>query len=152
MKLNAQGPSGQVKIVQSADVREVPIGGYTVDADQGWTKELISHAINGAPDLFVGLFRMEPGQFHPMHKHPNVGELYFILEGACEISVGEETRLVSAGTAIYTPRDTAHSIRTTNQGVRVLVVFPQGDWSKVEKTWVGARAEQQPLQNQPEGD
>lgn len=138
MKRDLGSSSGRVAIIPYAEVKEVPIGGYTTQADQGWTRELISYAVNGAPDLFVGLFRMDPDQLHPMHKHPNLGELYFILAGACEISVGGERQWVEAGTAIYTLRDTAHGIRTGSQGARVLVVFPEGDWSKVEKTWVGA--------------
>jgi quercetin dioxygenase-like cupin family protein len=78
---------------------------------------------------------MEPHQYHPPHAHPNMGELYYVLEGRCEITVGALVQMCSAGTAIYTPAGTPHSVRTHDEGTAVMVAFPEGDWEKIEKVW-----------------
>jgi quercetin dioxygenase-like cupin family protein len=117
-------------------VPESPVSNMTVAHDQGWTRGLINKAINGSPDLFVSVFRMEPNQYHPKHRHPNVGECYFVLEGRAEMVVGDRVEWVEAGTAIYVPKGVPHSTRTEEDGVAVLVIYPEGDWDKVEKEFV----------------
>jgi quercetin dioxygenase-like cupin family protein len=127
----------RIVLTNVASVPEVPITTMTEHpSDEGWTRELISYKLNGSPDLLVGMFRMAPHQYHPLHAHPNVGELYFVLEGRCELRVGDRRELVEAGTAVYTPRGVAHSVRTQDVGVSILVTFPEGNWEKVEKVWI----------------
>jgi quercetin dioxygenase-like cupin family protein len=128
--------AAEIVISNIRDVTEVPIHGYTNDSDSGMTRELVSHRVNGSPDLCVFRFRMGPHAYHPLHLHPNVGELYYILEGSCELRVGDRTELVTAGTAIYTPVGIPHSARTFDEGVAILIVFPEGDWDKVQKEFV----------------
>lgn len=125
----------RIVITPVASVDEVAISSITHPRDQGWTKRLINREINGSRDLLVSVFRMGPGQYHPLHAHPNVGELYFVLEGRCELRVGDRREWVAAGTAIYTPPNTPHSARTADEGVSILIVFPKGDWSQIEKVW-----------------
>ena len=55
---------------------------------------------------------------------------------ACEVRVGPRTEWVTAQTAIYVPKGTPHSLRTKDQSVKFLLVFPEGDKSKVKKIWV----------------
>jgi quercetin dioxygenase-like cupin family protein len=104
--------------------------------DQGSVQRVISKAVNGSPDILATVFSMTPNQYHPLHAHPDLGELYFILEGACEVRVGPRTQWVTAQTAIYVPKGTPHSLRTKDQSVKFLLVFPEGDRSKVKKVWV----------------
>lgn len=104
--------------------------------DQGWNMRLINSSINGSEDLLASSLRLEPHQYHPPHYHPLTGEIYFVYEGSCEMTVGDTTHRVQAGTVIYTPRGAAHSIRTHDEGVRVLIVFPEGDLAKIEKVWL----------------
>jgi quercetin dioxygenase-like cupin family protein len=114
---------------------EVPISTLTENpVDQGSSRRLISKVINGSPDLLVAVLRMDPGQYHPLHSH-NMGELYFVLEGPCEIRVGDRIEMCEPGTAIYTPAGTAHSIRTYEHGAAVMVAFPEGDWDAIQKFW-----------------
>lgn len=117
-------------------VADTPIASLTVEGDQGWARELITAQINGSPDLYVSVFRMDPNQYHPLHAHPNVGELYFVLEGRCELRIGDRCEWVHAGTAAYMPAGVPHSVRTRDQGVRILVTFPEGDLAKVGKVWM----------------
>jgi quercetin dioxygenase-like cupin family protein len=104
--------------------------------DQGTVQRVISKAVNGSPDILATVFSMTPHQYHPLHAHPELGELYFILEGACEVRVGPRTEWATAQTAIYVPKGTPHSLRTKDQSVKFLLVFPEGDRSKVKKIWV----------------
>jgi quercetin dioxygenase-like cupin family protein len=117
-------------------VAEQPIASLTTEGDQGWARELITAQINGSPDLYVSVFRMDPDQYHPLHAHPNVGELYFVLEGCCELRIGDRCEWVGAGTAAYMPAGVPHSVRTGEEGVRILVTFPEGDLENVGKVWL----------------
>jgi quercetin dioxygenase-like cupin family protein len=127
---------GRIIFAKLDEVDEVPISSRTNNPkDQGGSRALISKAVNGAPDLLVSVLRMQPGQYHPTHSHPNMGELYYVLEGRCEIRVGDEVQMCSAGTAIYTPAGTPHSVRTHDEGTAVMVAFPEGDWEKIVKVW-----------------
>jgi quercetin dioxygenase-like cupin family protein len=125
-----------IVITQIADVPESPVNRMTVEHDQGWTRGLIQKAINGSPDLFVSVFRMEPNQVHPKHRHANVGECYFVLEGRAEMTVGDRVEWVETGTAIYVPKGVPHGTRTGEQGFTTLVIYPEGDWDKVQKEFV----------------
>lgn len=104
--------------------------------DEGTVQRLVSKAVNGSPDILATVFSMTPHQYHPLHAHPELGELYYILDGACEVRVGDQVKWVEANTAIYVPVGTPHSLRTKDQSVRFLLVFPEGDRDKVKKIWV----------------
>ncbi|MEA2330575.1 MAG: hypothetical protein QOK00_1107 [Thermoleophilaceae bacterium] len=132
----ADHPEPSVVMTNIADVTPVPVSTLTVDHDEGTARVLVSAAINGSPDLFVSNFRMGPNQHHPKHVHPNVGEVYFILDGRCQMTVGDRVEWLGAGTAIYVPKGTPHCTDTGDEGVSVLVIFPEGDFDKVGKAFV----------------
>lgn len=104
--------------------------------DQGWTRRLISLAINGSPDLIATVIRLAPHEYHPPHSHPNTGSIYFVLSGRCEAQVGDRIEMVKAMTAIYTPRGVPHALKTFDEGVEVLIIYPMGDLTQVQKEWV----------------
>lgn len=104
--------------------------------DEGTVQRLVSKAVNGSPDILATVFSMTPHQYHPLHAHPELGELYYILDGACEVRVGDQVKWVEANTAIYVPVGTPHSLRTKDLSVKFLLVFPEGDRDKVKKIWV----------------
>jgi quercetin dioxygenase-like cupin family protein len=133
----AQDKPARIVIQPVSGVPGVPINhteGH--EHDQGSVHRMVSKAVNGSPDLLATVFTMTPHQYHPLHAHPELGELYFILEGACEVRVGPEVKWVEAQTAIYVPKGTPHSLRTKGESVKFLLVFPEGDRLKVKKVWV----------------
>lgn len=137
MSIATQDAPARIVIEPLTAVPAVPINhseGH--EHDQGTVQRVISKAVNGSPDILATVFSMTPNQYHPLHAHPELGELYFILEGACEVRVGDRTKWVEAQTAIYVPRGTPHSLRTKDQSVKFLLVFPEGDRQKVKKVWV----------------
>jgi quercetin dioxygenase-like cupin family protein len=51
-----------------------------------------------------------PGVTLEPHKHPDHEQVYYILEGSAEVSVGDEKQQVSAGDCIYMPTDVFHGL------------------------------------------
>lgn len=137
MSTAISGTSARIVIEPLSRVPSIPINhseGH--EHDQGTVQRLVSKAVNGSPDILATVFSMTPHQYHPLHAHPELGELYYILDGACEVRVGDQVKWVEANTAIYVPVGTPHSLRTKDQSVKFLLVFPEGDRDKVKKIWV----------------
>jgi mannose-6-phosphate isomerase-like protein (cupin superfamily) len=49
------------------------------------------------------------------HHHLETEEVYYILQGAGRMTVGNETNEVAAGDAIFIPRGAAHTLENTGQ-------------------------------------
>lgn len=47
------------------------------------------------------------------HFHKETEEIYYIIEGSGLMTVGEETREVSAGDAVFIPRNHTHTLKNT---------------------------------------
>jgi quercetin dioxygenase-like cupin family protein len=55
-------------------------------------------------------FRIEPGYpVPPPHIHEREDELTYVIEGALEVTIGDETRTVRAGDSIFKPRGVPHA-------------------------------------------
>ena len=76
-----------------------------------------SEGWNGVPqgDVRMGLLDLDPGGFYPSHAHP-APEIYYIVSGSAEWSVGDETFQALAGMAIYHAPNMPH--RMVNTGDR----------------------------------
>jgi mannose-6-phosphate isomerase-like protein (cupin superfamily) len=75
-------------------------------------------------DLVLLVDVVAPGDRVPLHKHP-IDELAIVEEGTAEVTLGDETRTVSSGTALFIPAGTAHSARNVgSKPWKVLGVFP----------------------------
>ena len=70
----------------------------------------------GAP-FSAYIVNAKPGQGPPSHTHPYV-EVAFTLEGRATITVGDETREVTAGGIVVIPANTPH--RFLNSGDTIL--------------------------------
>ena len=98
--------------------------------------ELISAELTGASQLLFGLAWVDPGETHLRHHHPDLEEIYYVLEGEADFSIGDATVRGSPGTAIFIPPGTSHRIR--NDGpVRVTFcwAFGAGSLTDVNYTW-----------------
>jgi mannose-6-phosphate isomerase-like protein (cupin superfamily) len=66
----------------------------------------------------------EPGSAAPLHVHHGEAEAFYILEGAIELTCGEDGLTASAGDFVYTPRDVPHKYAVVGeQPARVLLLF-----------------------------
>ena len=60
--------------------------------------------------LDVGL---APGVGVPRHTHTREDEVYFVLAGELEVTVGEETFVLRAGDTLLAPREIPHKLRNS---------------------------------------
>lgn len=54
----------------------------------------------------------EPGWSAREHYHEGADEIFYFIDGVCEIGVGKNVRKVGAGTLVYVPSETPHTLRT----------------------------------------
>ena len=66
-------------------------------------------------------FFLKPFQILPFHRHPATDEVFHIIEGQGEFTVGSEQKIVSAGATVYGPAATFHGI--INSGQKELVMI-----------------------------
>lgn len=71
--------------------------------------------------VYAGLNAFEPGQEHKAHAHEGQDKLYLVLEGSGEVTVGDQTELLTAGDLALAPAGILHSVR--NPGPARLVVL-----------------------------
>ncbi|MBB4079720.1 quercetin dioxygenase-like cupin family protein [Lewinella aquimaris] len=70
----------------------------------------------------------DPGVMIPPHVHDNEDEIFRVLEGALEVTVGGETTVLHAGDMAFGPRGIPHSWKTVGEGKTrvILTAFPSG--------------------------
>ena len=56
---------------------------------------------------------LPPGEIIPPHFHPEFEELYYILSGYGNITIGEEKQEVSRGDVVYIPQNALHTLVNT---------------------------------------
>lgn len=74
------------------------------------------------------VFAMEgfvpPGGGPPLHIHDREDETLYILEGQCEVEIGDERLLASPGDFIWMPRGIAHRFSNTGtEPMRLILTF-----------------------------
>ena len=79
--------------------------------------------------LMANWVTIEPHRVMPLHHHPHE-QLGIMLEGALELTLGDETRLLRAGDAYTIPPNLPHYARTLDEGCVVLDIFtpPREDY------------------------
>jgi quercetin dioxygenase-like cupin family protein len=79
--------------------------------------------------LMANWVTIEPRRIVPRHQHPHE-QLGVMLEGALELTIGDETRFLRPGDAYTIPPNLPHSAATREEGCVVLDVFtpPREDY------------------------
>ena len=119
-------PYGQASVRRAPSVRHQPRAKrYYFDVGIG-SVCLSGKDTGGAYCLLeVGL---APGMAVPRHTHTREDEVYFVLAGELEATVGDETFVLRPGDTLLAPRDVPHELRNSGTGEnRFLLVFsPSG--------------------------
>jgi quercetin dioxygenase-like cupin family protein len=91
---------------------------------------LVMQSVTGGK-LMANWVTIEPHRTVPRHQHPHE-QLGVMLDGAMELTIGEETRLLGPGDAYTIPPHLPHSAATHEEGCVVLDVFtpPREDYVK----------------------
>ena len=71
--------------------------------------------------IVFNTYYFKPRQFLPFHKHPAADELFYIVEGAGEFTVGNESMIVGPASAVYGPANVFHGL--VNSGENEMVVI-----------------------------
>ncbi len=71
--------------------------------------------------LMLGLNCLDPGQTQSAHSHGGQDKFYFVVEGAGDFTVGDETQRCGPGLTIWAPAGVEHGV--SNAGAERLVVL-----------------------------
>lgn len=76
-----------------------------------------------------------PGTMIPPHVHTNEDEIFKVLEGELEVTVGDETTILKAGDLAFAPKNVPHTWKVVgDQDCKtILSVFPAGLESMFEE-------------------
>jgi mannose-6-phosphate isomerase-like protein (cupin superfamily) len=78
---------------------------------------------------FLASAILDKGRKIESHTDP-MEEIYFIIMGEGEMSVGDETRHVIPGDAIWIPAGEAHALRNTGEDPLFLMVVASPNWQE----------------------
>lgn len=85
-------------------------GGWT-EAAPGNRRRVILHT----HELMMVEFAFEEGAVGALHAHPHVQASY-VAEGRFEVTVGDQTAVLSAGDSFIVPSNTVHGARALERG------------------------------------
>ena len=83
----------------------------------------------GPGDILFGTWELAPHAIYHGHKH-DAPEIYYVISGKALWTVGDETKEVTAGTAIYTKPGAVHRmVNLTEEPVQAIWIWwaPNGD-------------------------
>ncbi len=69
---------------------------------------MVRPGMTDGKNLLMVRVTMPPGEAHQFHRHPEMEEALYYLEGRAEQWVGEEKRIVNAGEAVHVPMNEVH--------------------------------------------
>ena len=122
----SQAPDGQASVRRAPSIRHQPRAKrYYFDVGLG-SVCLSGRDTGGAYCLLE--VSLAPGMAVPRHAHTREDEVYFVLAGGLEATVGEETFVLQPGDTLLAPRDIPHQLRNSgNSENHFLLMFsPSG--------------------------
>jgi quercetin dioxygenase-like cupin family protein len=90
------------------------------DLGNGVTRKILAHD-GGLMQVEVAF---EAGAVGPLHSHPHE-QLTYVLSGAFEFTIGDETRVVRAGDTLYKRPNVVHGCLCLEAGVLLDTFTPQ---------------------------
>jgi mannose-6-phosphate isomerase-like protein (cupin superfamily) len=115
--VNARTVPLQAAIVKPEDVQ--PIEAFGLDM-----KVMLSTAATGGA-ISAFLVWHKPGEGPPEHVHYNQQEMFFIVEGTYELTIGEQTATAGPCTIVFIPRNVVHRFKNIGDTVACML-----DWSQ----------------------
>lgn len=80
-------------------------------------------------DLSAGLYVLDAGATDPQSPHAE-DELYYVVSGRGSVTVGDETRPVSAGSLVFVASTVPHRFHDIVERLEILVVFGPAEDSR----------------------
>ncbi len=76
--------------------------------------------------MFCDVYGLNPGQEQTPHAHAGADKIYLVLDGTGQFTIGDETRTVSSGYAVWAPAGASHAVRNPGPDRLTLLVFMAG--------------------------
>jgi quercetin dioxygenase-like cupin family protein len=70
-------------------------------------------------NVMITFFDLEPGAIIPQHQHPHE-QITFVLEGAMEFTLGDETRVIKAGEGVTIPPNISHGAQILSEPTKAI--------------------------------
>ena len=87
----------------------------------------IRYLIDGSQSASLGMFELTvppASNVPPPHSHSNNEELVYVLQGTLRYTVGSDTRDLSPGQSMHTPRGTVHAFSNPIDSIaRALIIL-----------------------------
>jgi mannose-6-phosphate isomerase-like protein (cupin superfamily) len=86
------------------------------------------HEFLRVPALSVGLYSLPAGGVDPQSPHTE-DEVYYVVKGRAQITVGDETRPVQAGSTVYVAANVEHRFHDIVEDLDIIVFFAPAEYS-----------------------
>jgi quercetin dioxygenase-like cupin family protein len=136
--LAGAGALGLAPISASAAESAAPMAPKIIPPGEGkavWamgvhvTLKVISEETGGAYAAFEDI--VPPNAGPPPHTHTKEDETMLVLEGELEVTLGEKTQTVKAGTFIHMPRGVPHNFKNrSDKPARMFLTYTPGGFEK----------------------
>ncbi|MFM7207531.1 MAG: cupin domain-containing protein [Planctomycetaceae bacterium] len=107
-----QSPAGDSTRMPMDVVNQKDAPPFTT-VDGSTIRELLAHRNSSIRKQSLAEARLAAGRATTPHHHAVTEEIYYILSGTADMTLGDETRAVSPGDAIAIPPGIRHTIRNT---------------------------------------
>jgi 16S rRNA (guanine966-N2)-methyltransferase len=116
----ARSPAGETVPMPMDVVNQKDAPPFTT-VDGSTIRELLAHRNSAIRQQSLAEARLGPGCATTPHHHAVTEEIYYILSGSADMTLGHETRPVGPGDAIAIPPGVRHTIRNTGAGELVFL-------------------------------
>jgi len=116
-----------------------------------------AHSGNTAGRFLVDEAVLEPGITAPPHRHANLTEIFYVLEGEIRLQIGDKIQIVTSGAFAFSPVRTIHGFSNIGSTTaRMLIVAipedPNGQTLETVERYFEAMAELPPPSDIPAAD
>ena len=80
------------------------------------------HEFIRSEHLSAGLYCLASGSIDPQQPHTE-DEIYYVINGAATIRVGDEDRPVREGSTIFVAKEVEHRFHSITEDLEILVIF-----------------------------
>lgn len=107
-------------------VNDVPSDG-SLSSERGWhemdVKWLVTSETFGADQTVFGMTVFAPGSKHAIHRHPNVEEVEYLVQGRGVARVGQVDVEFEAGELTFVPADVYHGFENTSPTETAVMIW-----------------------------
>ncbi len=86
-------------------------------------RPLVDRTTSGVTQCSLAEEMLPPGSEVTAHYHREIEEIYYVVSGSGLMTVGDETRKVNAGDAVYVPPGHRHTLKNTgSEPIKLILV------------------------------